>query len=231
MASAAFTFEKQTSIEAYYNVVFPKEKWLWNGAVFFQRWPVRYWGIGTDTKEEDEIMIDYRNIAFEQSLYKRMDKGIYVGPKVHFRHMYDVNFKSVENALRKEGFYPDVARLITRLCTKEGAIPQGCPTSSFLASLVVYHSCDDLFEKYQLEGLKVSIYVDDITFSSPSDFKPKTNGILEELRNRGLKINFDKTHYCTKNPRVTGIQVKNNGICPLPHTFERSVDLTIKEAS
>jgi outer membrane protein assembly factor BamA len=98
MASAAFTFEKQTSIEAYYNVVFPKEKWLWNGAVFFQRWPVRYWGIGTDTKEEDEIMIDYRNIAFEQSLYKRMDKGIYVGPKVHFRHMYDVNFKSVEDA-------------------------------------------------------------------------------------------------------------------------------------
>lgn len=142
-----------------------------------------------------------------------------------------VNFKSVENALRKEGFYPDVARIITRLCTKEGAIPQGCPTSSFLASLVVYHSCDDLFKKYQSEGLKVSIYVDDITFSSPSDFKSKTNGILEELRNRGLKINFDKTHYCTKNPRVTGIQVKNNGICPLPNTFERSVDPTIKEAS
>lgn len=142
-----------------------------------------------------------------------------------------VHFKSVEKALRQEGFYPDVAKLITRICTKEGAIPQGCPTSSFLASLVVYHSCGDLFEKYKLEGLKVSIYVDDITFSSPSDFKPKTNGILDELRNRGLKINFEKTHYCTKNPRVTGIQVKNNGICPLPHTFENSIDLNLKEAS
>ncbi|WP_026450514.1 reverse transcriptase family protein [Aequorivita capsosiphonis] len=142
-----------------------------------------------------------------------------------------VHFKSVENALRKEGFYPDVARLITRICTKEGAIPQGCPTSSFLASLVVYHSCDDLFKKYQLEGLKVSVYVDDITFSSPTDFKPRTNVILDELRDRGLKINFEKTHYCTKNPRVTGIQVKNNGICPLPNTFDSSNDLTIKEAS
>src|SRR5690606_31702380 len=82
-----------------------------------------------------------------------------------------VHYSSVENALRKEGFYPDVAKLITRLCTKEGAIPQGCPTSSFLASLVVYHSCGDLFSKYQDSGLTVSIYVDDITISSPADFK------------------------------------------------------------
>lgn len=142
-----------------------------------------------------------------------------------------VHFKSVESALRKEGFYPDVAKLITRICTKEGAIPQGCPTSSFLASLVVYHSCGDLFEKYKSEGLKVSVYVDDITISSPVDFKSQTSQILEELRNRGLKINFEKTHYCTFNPIVTGIQVKNNGISPLPHTFERSVDMTRSENS
>lgn len=142
-----------------------------------------------------------------------------------------VHFTSVEKALRKEGFYPDVAKLITRICTKEGAIPQGCPTSSFLASLVVYHSCGDLFEKYKTEGLKVSVYVDDITFSSPIDFKDRTTKILEELRYRGLKINFKKTHYCTRNPKVTGVHVKNNAIIPLPHTFERSVDLTISEAS
>ncbi|OIQ19315.1 MAG: hypothetical protein BM557_06320 [Flavobacterium sp. MedPE-SWcel] len=142
-----------------------------------------------------------------------------------------VHFTSVEKALRKEGFYPDVAKLITRICTKEGAIPQGCPTSSFLASLVVYHSCDDLFEKYKKEGLKVSVYVDDITISSPVNFKERTPLILEELRSRGLKINFKKTHYCTKNPIVTGIQVKNNGISSLPHTFDYSVDLTRSEAS
>lgn len=142
-----------------------------------------------------------------------------------------VHFSSVEKALRKEGFYPDVARLITRICTKEGAIPQGCPTSSFLASLVVFHSCGNLFTKYRNEGLRVSIYVDDITISSPIDFKEKTSEILTELRNSGLKINFEKTHYCSKNPIVTGIHVKNNGISPLPHTFERAIDYSIKESS
>lgn len=142
-----------------------------------------------------------------------------------------VHFSSVEKALRKEGFYPDVARLITRICTKEGAIPQGCPTSSFLAALVVYHSCGDIFEEYMSKGLKLSIYVDDITFSSPIDFKDKTSKILEELRTRGLKINFSKTHYCTYNPKVTGVHIKNNGISPLPHTFVSALNPNKTEAS
>ena len=142
-----------------------------------------------------------------------------------------VSFTSVESALRREGFYPDVARLITRLSTKGGAIPQGCPTSSFLASLVVYHSAGDLFEAYMNDGLKVSIYVDDITISSPIDFKSRVPEIIGDLRSRSLKINFDKTYYRTKNPVVTGACVKNNGISALAHTYEKSTDPNKKEAS
>lgn len=142
-----------------------------------------------------------------------------------------VHYTSVESALRKEGFYPDIAKLITRLCTKEGAIPQGCPTSSFLASLVVYHSCGDILDKYISQGFKLSVYVDDITISSPVDFKSITPKIIEELRERGLKINFSKTHYCTKNPKVTGVHVKNNGISALPYTFTSAVDINKTEAS
>lgn len=142
-----------------------------------------------------------------------------------------INSVSVERSLRREGFYPDVARIITRLSTKNGVIPQGCPTSSFLASLVVFHRANDLFENYQKEGLKVSIYIDDITMSSPIDFKARTQEILNDLRSRKLKINFKKTHYCTYNPVVTGVFVKNNGISALPHTFERSMDEKISEAS
>jgi len=72
-----------------------------------------------------------------------------------------VHYSQVENALRKKGFYPDVARIITRICTKEGAIPQGCPSSSFLASLVVDNLASGLFTKCQESGLKVSLYVDE----------------------------------------------------------------------
>lgn len=97
MASAAITFKEQTTFEAYNTLVFPEEKWIWNGAVFFQHWPISYWGVGIDTEDDDEITIDYRNIAFEQSFYKRIKNGLYAGPKVHFRYMYDVSFQNEDD--------------------------------------------------------------------------------------------------------------------------------------
>lgn len=131
-----------------------------------------------------------------------------------------VKHTSLERALRKEGFYPDVARIITRLCTAKGCIPQGCPTSSFAAALVLKHSCSDIFIDLQARGLKASIYVDDVTISSPTDFKDQTMDILNFMRARGLKINFDKTQYCSYNPHITGVQVKNNGICATSKSYK-----------
>lgn len=135
-----------------------------------------------------------------------------------------IKHTTLEKVLREEGFYPDVSRLITRLCTSGGCIPQGCPTSSFLASLVLKNSCSEIFEELNQQGLKVSVYVDDITFSSPKDFKNQAFQIIQDLRSKGLKINFEKTHYCSYNPIVTGVQVKNNAICALPYTYQSALN-------
>lgn len=142
-----------------------------------------------------------------------------------------ISYKMVENVLRKKGFYPEVAKIITRLSTKDGVVPQGCPTSSFLAALVVENLIGDVIQKYIVKGYKISVFVDDITISSPIDFKDETPRIIEEFRSRGLLINFEKTSYCTKNPKVTGILVKNNGIAPLPKTFEGAKDPNKSENS
>lgn len=142
-----------------------------------------------------------------------------------------IHYTRVEKSLRSIGFYPDVARLITRICTKEGAIPQGCPTSSYLAALVVYDCANDLLEKYISEKFKVTLYVDDLTISSPVDFKQKSVEILNELRTRDLKINFDKTKYYSKNPIVTGVVVKNNGISAPEYSYSKSIDMNLSENS
>lgn len=142
-----------------------------------------------------------------------------------------IHYSRVEKALRHIGFYPDVARVITRICTKEGAIPQGCPTSSYLAALVVYDCANDLLEKYIAERFKVTLYVDDLTVSSPVDFKNKSVEILDELRERDLKINFEKTRYYSKNPIVTGVVVKNNGISAPESAYIKSKDLMLSENS
>lgn len=149
-----------------------------------------------------------------------------------FKGFYtSIHYSWVEEALRKRGFYPDVTRLITRICTTKGSIPQGCPTSSYLASIVLEDRASSIFQKYIDSGFKVTVYVDDITISAPFDFKDKTPSILDELRENGFQISFDKTSYKTKNPEVTGVVVKNNGICATKHTYVSSKNKTKSDAS
>ena len=149
-----------------------------------------------------------------------------------FKGFYtSIHFSWVENALRKRGFYPDVARLIARICTTKGSIPQGCPTSSYLAAMVLEDRSSNIFQNYIGLGYKVTVYVDDITISSPVDFKDQTSKILEELREAGFQISFEKCSYKTKDPEVTGVVVKNNGICATNHSYLSSRDKTKSEAS
>ncbi len=65
-------------------------------------------------------------------------------------------------------FSEDVATLLTTLTTKDGAIPQGAKTSSYLANLVFWRDEPLLHAKLAQKGIVYSRYVDDITMSSES---------------------------------------------------------------
>ncbi len=64
------------------------------------------------------------------------------------------------------GFSPDVARLLTMLTTKDGALPQGAITSSYLANLVLWRDEPTLQAKLAAQGITYSRYVDDMAMSS-----------------------------------------------------------------
>jgi len=63
-------------------------------------------------------------------------------------------------------FPPDVAELLTKLCTKDGALPQGAIPSSYLANLVLWRLEPELQARFAASGLVYSRYVDDIAVSS-----------------------------------------------------------------
>ena len=64
------------------------------------------------------------------------------------------------------GFSIEVANLLTRLTTKDGALPQGAITSSFLANLVMWRREPLLQAKLAAMGITYSRYVDDMSMSS-----------------------------------------------------------------
>jgi RNA-directed DNA polymerase len=65
-----------------------------------------------------------------------------------------------------------------------------------------------LQEYAALNNLTFTSFIDDLTFSSPTDFKEKTQSILDSVISDGFKISHKKTNYKSKLPTITGIIVK-----------------------
>ena len=116
-------------------------------------------------------------------------------------------------------FSPTVARYLTKLTTYKGKLPQGAPTSPIVANLVFVKTGKRLQKFAAFNNLTFTSFVDDLTFSSPSDFKEKTQNILDAVIADGFKISHKKTNYKSKLPTVTGIIVKNNNL-DLPKKFK-----------
>jgi hypothetical protein len=64
------------------------------------------------------------------------------------------------------GFSEEVAQCLTQLTTRQGELPQGAITSSFLANLVFWQDEPKLYARFAARGLVYSRYIDDIAVSS-----------------------------------------------------------------
>ena len=81
-------------------------------------------------------------------------------------------------------FPPGIAEKLTRLTTYDGRLPQGAPTSSYLANLVLWKHEPELVTELNGKGICYSRYVDDITLSSARflDNRQKANAIRRVRR-------------------------------------------------
>ena len=60
----------------------------------------------------------------------------------------------------------DIAKVLTELTTFNGHLPTGAPTSVILAFFAYAKTFDDIYMKAQELKIDMSVYVDDVTFSS-----------------------------------------------------------------
>jgi RNA-directed DNA polymerase len=99
---------------------------------------------------------------------------------------------------RDLGFGRDVARLLTRLTTLNGQLPQGAPTSTAIANVLLALPVDD---PISVEGKRSRVsytrFVDDITLSG-SDPRPLINVVGRMLSRRRLPIHRKKAKWGSK---------------------------------
>lgn len=122
-----------------------------------------------------------------------------------------VKYDQVYHLFLKLGYSDHFAHWLTKLTTWKYELPQGTSTSPHLANLVFCDIDRQLIPFCLDNNLTYTRYVDDLTFSSPQDFKPFLNNILEIITSCGYKISYRKTSY-KGNQTITGIKVFNNCI-------------------
>lgn len=129
-------------------------------------------------------------------------------------------------------FPNDVAEILTKLTTYNGAIPEGAPTSSAIANLVFWDREPNLEYELRQKSYTYSRYVDDITVSSTTRLTKKelqniTTKIYSMFISSGLKPNRKKRGVQTKNKRM---RVHNLNVASGKPTLPKAERLKIRTA-
>lgn len=124
------------------------------------------------------------------------------------------------------GFSSDVATLLTQLTTKDGALPQGSITSSYLANLVLWRDEPLLHAKLAARNITYSRYVDDMAMSSQNHLsKEMQTWVIAQvygmLRRNGLSAGRGKHEiFSASEPMVATKLIVNRK--PSLHQQKRS---------
>ena len=112
------------------------------------------------------------------------------------------------------GYTIGVSYMLSRLCTVDGKLPQGAPTSPYLSNIICLKldkRLSNLARSYEAE---YSRYADDITFSGCYGVQNIILPASKIIENEGFGINNKKTRIAFKYEKqeVTGINVSGNKI-------------------
>jgi len=126
----------------------------------------------------------------------------------------------VAEYLRIIGWNRPAAKLLVRLCTYDGGLPQGAPTSPRLSNLVNYRMDARLHAAAARYGATYTRYADDLTFSWPHDDRTVVARLRRVVRliveDTGYRIHGRKTRVMRRHQRqrVTGLVVNHRARLP-----------------
>ena len=116
-----------------------------------------------------------------------------------------------------------VGFLLTSLCCKNDALPQGSPTSPVLSNIVMRRFDDQIGRWCNQRQITYTRYCDDMTFSADRPLYGVYKKVKTMLREMGFELNESKTHFISNADRqtVTGLVV--NEKLSIPSSYKRSL--------
>jgi len=128
-----------------------------------------------------------------------------------------IKAKRVSHIYRELGFPVKVANRLTGLCTFNGRLPQGAPTSPTLANIVFSPTDATLVNLAKEWDCEYTRYADDLVFSGERYFSKKDMlQVIRIVEEAGFKINIRKSRIIGSGARqiVAGLVVNQKGLPP-----------------
>lgn len=138
-----------------------------------------------------------------------------------------INFKKARSIFHSMGYNHDVATALANICTINNQLPQGAPTSPYIANLYCVKLDERLFQLCKKNNLDYTRYADDITISGDRNILWIKDVVSEILFEFDFKNNDKKSVILKPGDRkkVTGIIV--NERISVPKSIIREIRMTL----
>lgn len=135
-----------------------------------------------------------------------------------------IKIKQIIQIFKDIGYSKSAATRLADICCFDGQLPQGAPSSPYLANLRCRDMDHELLQISQKYGLAYTRYADDMTFSGDIDLLFLLPIITEIIKKYDFSLNNDKTRIFKENERklVTGLLVQEDGL-KIPKKFKRKL--------
>ena len=94
-----YTAEKQYGFWMEHAIYGDQEKWFYLGKGKIQYFPMRYYGIGTNTNSKNYQVINNSNIQLRERVMRKVVGDFYAGPQVDFQKVYNVSFGNANSTI------------------------------------------------------------------------------------------------------------------------------------
>lgn len=145
--------------------------------------------------------------------------------KLDIHHFFDnILYTAIkEKAFPAADYSEPIRILLTLLCIRKDALPQGAPTSPVISNIIMGDFDDTVGRWCDTRGIAYTRYCDDMTFSGDFDSREVIDLVRKELRKMGLFLNDKKTVQVVRGQRqsVTGIVV-NEGLS-VPSAYRKKL--------
>ncbi len=154
----------------------------------------------------DDIL--YKNTQLECVYGLSKNKGILNNAKKHQENFNkqllvldietffpSISKDSINKVFKKIGFNKENSSILTKLCTVGDSLPQGAPTSPYLASMVCLKLDKEIYLYSKKRNLIYTRYFDDISVSGENISINNISSIEKIIHSHGFKCNSDKKRF------------------------------------